>query len=237
MNKKKILLVEDDSGIQELIFDYLTGEGYEISIVEEKKSIFKLKKDIPRYSLALIDLMLPDGTGFEVIKEIRKSSTIPIIIITAKNSEEDKAMGFAMGADDYVLKPFSILELSARIKANLRRVEQYDVNKNILEDSVIVYRDIKIDTITHNVTKSGEILNLTYTEFEILKLLLEHQGRAYSKKQIYELVWKEPYYGNENVLNSHMNRLRSKLRTNQESDKGEYIKTLWGIGYKMEGIQ
>lgn len=227
----KILLVEDDNDIREMLIDYLGGEGY---LIEEFGDSLALKNwnNFDQYKIALVDLMLPHGSGFDVIKKIRKKSTIPIIIITAKNSDHDKTMGLALGADDYVTKPFSIVELSARIKANLRRVLKYDAVMNIKEE-IIILNDLEINLSSHEVMRNNEYLNLTYTEFEILSLLAKNRGRAFSKEQIYQYIWKETYYGNENVLNSHMNRLRNKLKIDHE-DNTEYIKTLWGIGYKIE---
>ena len=167
----------------------------------------------------------------EVIKAIRKESSLPIIIITAKDDDTDKVMGLNLGADDYVVKPFSLIELTARIRANLRRALQYD--KSGQEEEVLTYKDLKINVSKRTVTQSGRSLNLTRTEFDILSLLASNPGRAFSKESLYEQIWKEPYYGEENVVNSHMNRLRAKLRDPRNPDK-TYIKTLWGIGYKME---
>lgn len=227
----KILLVEDDNDIREMLIDYLSGDGYLIEEVEDAPAL-KRFHNFDEYKIALADLMLPHGNGFEVVKEIRKKSMIPIIIITAKSSDHDKTMGLALGADDYVTKPFSIVELSARIKANLRRVTKYDAVMETKEE-VIILNDLEINLSNYDVTRNGESLNLTRTEFEIISLLVQNRGRALSKEQIYQHVWKEAYYGNENVLNSHMNRLRNKLKVNQDNG-GEYIKTLWGIGYKIE---
>ncbi|OJT73085.1 DNA-binding response regulator, partial [Clostridioides difficile] len=134
-------------------------------------------------------------------------------------------------ADDYITKPFSIVELLARIKANIRRATVYSSSRNS-QDMVIQYKDLIINISKYVVSKSGIALNLTHTEFEIVKLLATNQGRAFSKEQLYNAIWKEPYYGNENVLNTHINRLRNKLSDGME--KNNYIKTLWGIGYKME---
>ena len=174
--------------------------------------------------------MLPDTSGMEVIKAIRQISKIPIIIITAKDNDTDKSMGLNLGADDYVVKPFSLIELTARIKANIRRATSYD---NQQEETVTRIKDLEINQITHSVKVAGIVLELTRTEFEILNLMASHPGQAFSKERLYDLIWKEPYFGNENVLNTHINRLRAKLKMISNSDT-TYIKTLWGIGYKME---
>lgn len=223
---EKILLIEDDADIREMLIDYLSGEGYQITAYADGVSV-GVFTDITDYSLALVDLMLPKSNGFELIKKIREISTIPIIIITAKNSDHDKARGLSMGADDYVTKPFSIVELSARIKANIRRVAIYDVQTPT--ENVIHLKDLQIDLSAHIVKRGTDFIDLTRTEFDILVYLSKNRNRALSKESIYQKIWKEPYYGNENVLNTHMNRLRNKLKNGD----GEYIKTLWGIGYKI----
>lgn len=223
---EKILLIEDDADIREMLIDYLSGDGYEITAYADGVSVWAFT-DITDYSLALVDLMLPQSNGFELIKKIREISTIPIIIITAKNSDHDKARGLSMGADDYVTKPFSIVELSARIKANIRRVAIYDVQTPT--ENVIHLKDLQIDLSAHIVKRGTDFIDLTRTEFDILVYLSKNRNRALSKESIYQKIWKEPYYGNENVLNTHMNRLRNKLKNGDN----EYIKTLWGIGYKI----
>ncbi len=223
---EKILLIEDDADIREMLIDYLSGDGYEITAYADGVSVGAFT-DITDYSLALVDLMLPKSNGFELIKKMREISTIPIIIITAKNSDHDKARGLSLGADDYVTKPFSIVELSARIKANIRRVTMYDVQTPA--ENVIHLKDLQIDLSAHTVKRGTDFIDLTRTEFDILAYLSKNRNRALSKETIYQKIWKEPYYGNENVLNTHMNRLRNKLKNGDN----EYIKTLWGIGYKI----
>jgi len=173
---------------------------------------------------------LRDISGMEIIKIIRKVSKIPIIIITAKDNDIDKSLGLNLGADDYVVKPFSLIELTARIKANIRRARTYQALPN---NSIIKIKDIEIDPHSHMVQRKGVTIDLTPIEFQILYILASHPGQAYSKERLYELIWKEPYFGNENVLNTHINRLRLKLKSNAE-DSTAYVKTLWGIGYKME---
>ena len=223
---EKILLIEDDADIREMLIDYLSGDGYEITAYADGVSV-GVFTDITDYSLALVDLMLPQSNGFELIKKIREISTLPIIIITAKNSDHDKARGLSLGADDYVTKPFSIVELSARIKANIRRVAMYDVQTPT--ENIIQLKDLQIDLSAHIVKRGTDFIDLTRTEFDILVYLSKNRNRALSKESIYQKIWKEPYYGNENVLNTHMNRLRNKLKNGDN----EYIKTLWGIGYKI----
>lgn len=226
----RILVVEDDRSISGMVSDYLTGEGFESEIFESGEGALQAFTD-ERYALALIDLMLPDMSGMEVIRAIRRESTVPVIIITAKDNDTDKVMGLHLGADDYVVKPFSLIELTARIRAHIRRAARYE---NHGGEETIRLRELEIDADRYTARIAGAALDLTRTEFEILRLLAAHPGQAFSKERLYEMVWKEPYYGNENVLNTHINRLRGKLKAaSKEGDA--YIKTLWGIGYKMEG--
>ena len=226
----KIFLIEDDFSICEMVGNYLSSENFTVDIFHNGGDALKAFQADDNYALALIDLMLPDMSGMEIIKEIRKTSTIPIIILTAKDSDTDKTMGLNLGADDYVVKPFSLIELTARIRANIRRADMYG---NQPEQAVIKIKDLEINPSTHTANVSGVSLDLTRTEFEILNLLASHSGQAFSKERLYDLIWKEPYFENENVLNTHINRLRAKLKKASNSDT-TYIKTLWGIGYKME---
>lgn len=230
IEEQKIILVEDDQGICGMVRDYLRGESFQVDVYHKGEAALRAFAD-EDYVLALVDLMLPDMSGMEVIRAIRKSSSLPIIIITAKDADTDKVMGLNVGADDYVVKPFSLIELTARIRANIRRRMEYD--NTVRKDRILTYKDLEINISKRTVTQSGRPLQLTRTEFDILSLLAANPGRAFSKEALYELVWKEPYYGEENVLNSHMNRLRAKLK-NPANPEIVYIKTLWGTGYKME---
>jgi len=227
--ENKIILIEDDEEIRNIVRDYLSGESEVFSFGDGKTAIQTIK-NYDEYSLVLIDLMLPDMNGMEIIKAIRQASTIPIIIITAKDNDTDKSLGLNLGADDYVVKPFSLIELTARIKANIRRARTYQA---IPGDTGVKIKDLEIDPVSHTISRQGTLIDLTPIEFAILHLLATHPGQAFSKERLYELIWKEPYFGNENVLNTHINRLRMKLKNDAE-DTTTYIKTLWGIGYKME---
>ncbi len=225
-----ILFVEDDKNICEMVCDFLISENYDvITAIDGQSAIERFKEHT--FDIVLLDLMLPKSSGFEVLKYIRSVSLVPVIIATAKDSDTDKMMGLNLGADDYITKPFSLVELLARIKAHIRRATVYS-NSDSSGDKVIKYKDLTINVSKHTVSKNGTDLNLTHTEFEILRLLAANQGRAFSKEQLYNTIWKEAYYGNESVLNTHINRLRNKL--SDGTDKSDYIKTLWGIGYKME---
>ncbi len=227
----KILLIEDDKNISEMVTEYLISDNYEVTqVYDGEAAINEFQENI--YDLVLLDLMIPKINGMNVMKKIREHDFIPIIIMTAKDNDEDKAVGLGLGADDYITKPFSLIELSARIKANIRRVTKYAEDKKNSENEIIYIKDLEIDINKHSVVKKGKQLNLTNKEFEILKLLASNLGRVFTKEQIYTQVWNEPYYGEENVINVHMKRLRNKLSDGKS--KFQYIKTLWGIGYKME---
>lgn len=213
-----------------MVKEFLSSEKHSVQTADNGEEAVELfQKD--SFDLVLLDLMLPKTGGLEVLKYIRSVSVVPVIIVTAKDSDTDKMMGLNLGADDYITKPFSLVELLARMKANIRRATVYSTSEST-QKKVIRYRDLSIHLSEYQVRREGKDLNLTHTEFEILKLLVTNQGRAFSKEQLYHAVWKEPYYGNENVLNTHMNRLRNKLSCGEE--KKAYIRTLWGIGYKME---
>lgn len=231
MRNGRILIVEDDQSIGGMVREYLESEAFRADVFNTGEAAVEAFLREGDYALALVDIMLPGMSGMEVIKAIRKDSVVPIIIITARDNDADKLMGLNLGADDYVVKPFSLIELAARIRANIRRATRYGGGP---ADSVIKIRDLEIHTTEHAARLSGADLELTPTEYEILCLLASHPGQAFSKERLYELIWKEPYFGDENVLNTHINRLRTKLKAASKGDVS-YIKTLWGIGYKMEG--
>lgn len=192
MIENKIILIEDDKEIRGMINDYLSGE-FEVTAFNDGMSAIQKITSYDEYALALIDLMLPDISGMEIIKIIRKVSKIPIIIITAKDNDIDKSLGLNLCADDYVVKPFSLIELTARIKANIRRARTYQALPN---NSIIKIKDIEIDPHSHMVQRKGVTIDLTPIEFQILYILASHPGQAYSKERLYELIWKEPYFGN-----------------------------------------
>ena len=230
MEMNHVLVVEDDKEIREGVEIYLKSQGYEVFQAADGVEGLEVieKEDI---HLAIVDIMMPRMDGISMVVKLREKYDFPVIFLSAKSEEVDKIMGLNMGADDYVTKPFSIIELVARIKANIRRATKY-INVSH-EEEIIQIKDLKIYTDQHKVERGGKIINLTHTEFEILVLLASNPGRAFSKEEMYLKIWNEPYYGNERVLNSHMNRLRGKLNIDN-SNKMDYIQTLWGIGYKME---
>ncbi|QWG35482.1 response regulator transcription factor [Bacillus mycoides] len=224
-----ILLVEDDISIQEMVETYLVKEGFQVTIAsdgEEGVNAF-LKGS---FDLIILDIMMPKLDGLEVVRIIREKSAVPILMMSAKDTDVDKAIGLGLGADDYICKPFSMIELAARVKAAIRRSTKYSAVES--KDEAIQIGDLIIDPINFTVEKKGRQLKLTLKEFEILKLFVKNQNRVFTKAQIYKLVWNEEYYGDDNVINVHMRRLREKIETDPSNP--EYIKTLWGIGYKLE---
>ena len=224
----KVLLVEDNLEICEMLGGYLTAENFEVDCAYDGEQACQ-KFDSNTYHIVLLDLMIPKISGMDVMKHIRKSSTVPIIIISAKDTEVDKTLGLGLGADDYITKPFSVVEVLARVKANIRRTTEYAAP--IQEPKELSFRSLKMDLSNHTVTKNGALLELTAKEFDILKLLLQNPKRVYTKAQIYSLIWNDVYVGDENAVNVHISRLRSKIEDDPRSP--ECVITVWGIGYKL----
>lgn len=224
----KILLVEDDIEISTMLKNFLITEDFEVITVPDGKSACE-KFFSDSFNLVLLDLMIPKINGMEVMQRIREKSTVPIIIISAKDTDSDKTLGLGLGADDYITKPFSITEVLARIKANIRRSTQY--TGNYTEPQPIIMGNLVINLNDYSVMKNGNKIELTAKEFEILKLLLQNPKKVYTKEQLYSCVWNETYLGDENAVNVHISRLRNKIEDNPR--KPQYIITVWGIGYKL----
>ena len=224
----KVLFVEDNLEICEMLGGYLTAENFEVDCAYDGEQACQ-KFDSDTYHIVLLDLMIPKISGMDVMKHIRKSSTVPIIIISAKDTEVDKTLGLGLGADDYITKPFSVVEVLARVKANIRRTTEYAAP--LQEPEELTFRSLKMDLSNHTVTKNGVLLELTAKEFDILKLLLQNPKRVYTKAQIYSLIWNDVYVGDENAVNVHISRLRNKIEDNPRSP--ECVITVWGIGYKL----
>ncbi|EEL80141.1 PhoP family transcriptional regulator [Bacillus wiedmannii] len=224
-----ILLVEDDISIQEMVEKYLIKEGFQVTIASDgEEGVNTYLKG--SFDLIILDIMMPKLDGLEVVRIIREKSAVPILMMSAKDTDVDKAVGLGLGADDYICKPFSMIELAARVKAGIRRSTKYSATEET--EKMIQIGDLTIDPINFTVEKNGKSLKLTLKEFEILKLFVKNQNRVFTKAQIYSLVWNEEYYGDDNVINVHMRRLREKIESDPSNP--EYIKTLWGIGYKLE---
>lgn len=226
----RILLIEDDTAISEMVENYLKKEGFIITAAfNGEEGVRKFLHN--SFDIILLDLMMPKLDGTEVIRIVREKSLIPILIMSAKDTDVDKAVGLGIGADDYITKPFSMVELSARIKAAIRRANQYKKNDRDEEENIRTVNELTIDLNNFSVMKKGERLQLTSKEFDILKLFVLNPKRVFTKAQIYSFIWNEDYFGDENVINVHMRRLREKIEDNPSEP--EYIKTLWGIGYKL----
>lgn len=234
MSSHRLLLVEDDRSISEMVGPYLEKEGFDLTYAYdglEAERLFNEAK--PGFDLIILDLMLPHRSGMDVLQTIRARSLVPVLILSAKDGDVDKALGLGFGADDYLSKPFSLIELAARIKAAIRRAN-YTAQPADEEthDHRIILGGLVVDMETYEVEREGEPIKLTSKEFGILKLLVTHPGKVFTKAQIYASVWNDHYYGDENIINVHMRRLREKLEVDPSAPR--YIKTLWGIGYKLE---
>lgn len=223
----RILIVEDELDLASIIKDYLERELYEVEICTEgDKAIEIFDKFKP--SLVILDLMLPGMNGYEICKNIRIKSTIPILILSAKIDEFDKVKGLNLGADDYITKPFRPRELLARVNAQLRRSQVF--NKENLE--IIDLENIRIYTKEYKVEKDGRDLDLSRNEFELLVFLSKNPRQVFSREQLYERIWGFDSYGDLNTVTVTINRLRQKIEDNPKNPK--YILTVWGVGYKFE---
>ena len=223
MDTLKILVVDDESRMRKLVKDFLTKKNFQVLEAgngEEAMDIFYEEKDI---ALIILDVMMPKMDGWEVCREIRKNSKVPMIMLAARSDERDELLGFDLGVDEYISKPFSPKILVARVEAILRRTGQ-----NNPED-VISAGGIVIDKAAHLATVDGKPMELSFKEFELLTYFLENQGIALSREKILNSVWNYDYFGDARTIDTHVKKLRSKM-----GDKGEYIKTVWGMGYKFE---
>lgn len=225
-----ILMVEDDLEICEMLTQYLATENISVIAAHNGEAACAAFARQP-IDLVLLDLMIPRLSGIEVLRHIRTTSVVPVIILSAKDTETDKALGLALGADDYVTKPFSLVEVLARIKANIRRTTQYAAAPAAPEPVCLTAGQLSMNLSDYTVTKSGKQLELTAKEFEILKLLLQNPSKLYTKQQLYCLVWNDAYLGDENAVNVHISRLRNKIEADTRNP--HYIMTVWGIGYKL----
>ena len=223
MEKLKILVVDDESRMRKLVRDFLVKQNFDVLEAgdgEEAVDIFFKEKDI---ALIILDVMMPKMDGWQVCREIRKYSKVPIIMLTAKGDERDELQGFDLGVDEYITKPFSPKILVARVEAILRR-------SNLLTNGdVISAGGIELDKAAHQVKIDGQEIELSYKEFELLAYFLENQGIALSREKILNNVWNYDYFGDARTIDTHVKKLRSKL-----GEKGELIKTIWGMGYKFE---
>ncbi len=223
MEKIKILVVDDESRMRKLVRDFLVREDYEVLEAgdgEAALDIFYKEKNI---ALLILDVMMPKLNGWEVCREIRETSKVPIIMLTAKGDEEDELTGFDLGVDEYISKPFSPKILVARVGAILRRSGKTE------EGNILSMGGIVIDRTAHTVTVDGRQIDLSFKEFELLTYFLENEGIALSREKILNHVWNYDYFGDARTIDTHVKKLRAKI-----GEKGEYIKTIWGMGYKFE---
>ena len=225
----KILVVDDDTNISELISLYLNKEGYETKEVANGKTALEVFGEY-KPDLVLLDVMLPGADGYDVCKEIRKKSRTPIIMLTAKGEVFDKVLGLELGADDYMVKPFSVRELTARVKAQLRRYVDYNKSDK-KQKNILKHKNLMMDVTNYKVFKDNCEIALRPKEFEILKLLMSNPERVFTKEQIFEYVWKDNYVSDDNTVMVHIKRLRNKIE--DSSDNPKYVITVWGIGYKL----
>lgn len=223
MDRLKILVVDDESRMRKLVRDFLVRSGYEVLEAgdgEEALDIFYREKEI---ALIVLDVMMPGIDGWQVCREIRSSSKVPIIMLTARADEKDELQGFQLGVDEYVTKPFSPKILVARIEAILRRTNQ------TAKEDALSCSGIRLDKAAHQVSIDGEPVELSYKEFELLAYFMENRGIALSRERILNNVWNYDYFGDARTIDTHVKKLRSKM-----GKKGELIKTIWGMGYKLE---
>lgn len=224
----KILIVEDESSFSEALSFLLSKEGFEVAIAETGRAAIELFKS-QSFDLILLDLMIPEISGIEVCRTIRATSAVPIIMLTAKDSEIDKVVGLELGADDYVTKPYSSRELVARIKAVLRRGSTDEQSQ---EAGIHTVGKIRMDIERHSVTVDGIAISLPLKEFELLEFLLRNKGRVLTRAQLIDRVWGGDYYGDTKTLDVHIKRLRSKIEVDPANPV--LIQTIRGLGYKFE---
>lgn len=223
MDKLKILVVDDESRMRKLVKDFLVKNNYDVLEAEDGAQavdIFFEQNDI---ALIILDVMMPKMDGWQVCREIRAYSKVPIIMLTAKADEKDELQGFELGVDEYISKPFSPKILVARVEAILRRTNQ------VSTDELLEAGGIRIDKAAHSVTVDSQPIDLSYKEFELLTYFVENKGIALSREKILNSVWNYDYFGDARTIDTHVKKLRSKM-----GDKGELIKTIWGMGYKFE---
>ena len=223
MDRLKILVVDDESRMRKLVRDFLVKSNFDVLEAgdgEEALDIFYKEKDI---ALIILDVMMPKMDGWQVCREIRVNSKVPIIMLTARGDERDELQGFQLGVDEYISKPFSPKILVARVEAILRRTNQLG------SDEALTCGGITVDKAAHRVIIDGKDVDLSYKEFELLTYFMENKGIALSREKILNNVWNYDYFGDPRTIDTHVKKLRSKLK-----DRGEYIKTIWGMGYKFE---
>lgn len=222
MDKLKILVVDDESRMRKLVKDFLGKKNFEVLEAENGEMAVDIFFEIKDISLIILDVMMPKMDGWQVCRELRQYSKVPIIMLTAKSDEKDELLGFELGVDEYISKPFSPKILVARVEAILRRT-------NILDEDTVEVGGIVLDKAAHQVKIDGINIELSYKEFELLTYFITNQGVALSREKILNNVWNYDYFGDARTIDTHVKKLRSKM-----GEKGDCIKTIWGMGYKFE---
>lgn len=223
MERIKILVVDDESRMRKLVRDFLEREGFRVLEASDGVAAMELFYQDKDIALLILDVMMPNMDGWQVCREVRQTSKIPIIMLTARSEERDELQGFELGVDEYISKPFSPKILVARVTAILRRVNALDAGQ------VVDAGGITIDKAAHQVKIDEKSIELSYKEFELLAYFIENQGIALSREKILNNVWNYDYFGDARTIDTHVKKLRSKL-----GEKGNYIRTIWGMGYKFE---
>lgn len=223
MDKLKVLVVDDESRMRKLVKDFLIKKDFVVLEAENGAEALDVFFEVKDIALVILDVMMPKMDGWQVCREIRTYSKVPIIMLTAKSDERDELLGFELGVDEYISKPFSPKILVARVEAILRRTN------SISPDEIILAGAIEINKAAHLVKVDGKPVDLSYKEFELLAYFVENQGLALSREKILNSVWNYDYFGDARTIDTHVKKLRSKL-----GEKGDYIKTIWGMGYKFE---
>ena len=226
MAKQKILIADDEAQIREILRIYFEKEGFEVIEAEDgAAAILKVQSEKP--DILLLDIMMPVLDGIEVCKQVRKMSDLPIIMVTAKDDDDDRIAGLEIGADDYITKPFNILEVKARIKAIMRRTSPERAPQ--VQSSVIEKGDIKLDCDSRRLFINDNEINLTAREFELLEILIKNENKVYSRESLLKIVWGEDYPGDVRTVDVHVRRLREKIEANPSEPK--FVHTKWGVGY------
>ncbi|MDQ0177986.1 response regulator transcription factor [Bacillus chungangensis] len=231
MKQEMILLVDDDKDIVDFIEVFLSDEGYKVLKAYHGNEALTLL-DAHNVDLVILDIMMPQLDGIEVCRRIREKNNIPIMILSAKATEVDKVVGLSTGADDYMVKPFSPLEFTARVKAQLRRYNYLNHHVSVKDEKMISVNGLQIDQTSRNVVLYGKPVKLTKTEYDILLLLAKHPNRVYTLEEIFETVWKEKSFDINNTVMVHIARLRQKIEDDPRN--ANIVKNVWGVGYKIE---
>lgn len=230
MAEIRVLVVDDEEKIRDLVITYLNAEGFDTGGASDgREALALLSKE--SYHLVILDLMMPGVDGWTVCREIRKTSDIPIVILTARGDEIDRVLGLELGADDYVVKPFSPRELTARVKAVLRRTQKAELRKHS-NDQIITNKYIKINPESREVWVNGQMVQLTPKEFDLLYCMAQSPGRAFTREQLLEHVWGYNFFGEARTVDTHVTRLREKIA--RVPGTAQLIATVWGVGYKFE---